>query len=333
MKRLSMVFVFFSLFLGACGSPRMDESAPVPPMAPVANSGMGGGGTDGYSFSVSEEEGRASQTVAVAYDPGVAPAGSQRMVIENVDLSLVVKAPHQRAGEIGLWAKQWGGFVVSNNLYEVTLPNGGKAPQAELVIRIPSEKLEEALSKLKLDVVEVTNENRTGQDVTQEYTDLSSRLKNLEATEKQLTQIMEKADKTEDVMAVFSQLSQVREQIEVIKGQMKYYEQSVALSAVIIRLVAEETVQPVQIGPWKPEGVVRDAVQALIEFLKDFFQFLVWLVVLYIPAGFLILLLVFVLMFLVWKFGGFLVRRLFLRSPKAARPVQVAAKPADADDE
>ena len=56
---------------------------------------------------------------------------------------------------------------------------------------------------------------------------------------------MEEATKTEDVLSVFNQLTQVREQIEVIKGQMQYYEQSAALSSISVELYANAAVQPV----------------------------------------------------------------------------------------
>jgi hypothetical protein len=92
--------------------------------------------------------------------------------------------------------------------------------------------------------------------VTSEYTDLESRLGNLEAAEEQLTRIMESAVKTEDVLNVYNQLVQTREQIEVIKGQMKYYEQSAAMSAVSVELIPNEAVQPLSIGGWQPVGVV-----------------------------------------------------------------------------
>jgi hypothetical protein len=93
------------------------------------------------------------------------------------------------------------------------------------------------------------------QDVTAEYTDLNSKLVNLEAAEKQLQEIMDSANRTEDVLSVYSQLVATREQIEVIKGQMKYYEQSAALSAISVQLIANAAMQPITIGGWQPVGV------------------------------------------------------------------------------
>jgi hypothetical protein len=133
-------------------------------------------------------------------------------------------------------------------------------------------------------VVEVDAESRSGQDVTADYVDQQSRLKNLEATEAQLVKIMEGATKTDDVLNVFNQLTSIREQIEVVKGQMKYYEESAAMSAISVRIIAEATIQPIEIAGWKPEGVVREAIQDLIYFFQDFVDFLIRFGLYILPA-------------------------------------------------
>ena len=122
-------------------------------------------------------------------------------------------------------------------------------------IRIPSERLNQVLETIKAEATQpVISENINSQDVTADYVDLSSRLTNLEATEAQLQQIMDEAVKTDDVLAVYSRLTDIRSQIEVIKGQMKYYEESARLSMVSVDLVADEATQPVTIGGWQLKG-------------------------------------------------------------------------------
>jgi hypothetical protein len=250
----------------------------------------------------------------------------RRMVIENADLSIVVTDPQARMLAISAMSERLGGFVVSSNIYETHLSGGGKAPEGSMTIRIPAEKLNEALSEIKAGIVELQSETRTGQDVTQEYTDLASRLKNLESTERQLTAIMEDANKTEDVLQVFRELTQIREQIELIKGQMQYYEQSAALSSVSIRLIAEKTVQPIEIGGWKPQGVVRDAAQALVNFLQGFFEFVVWLVIVFLPAAILVLGSVGLVLFVVWRFVRWLWLLLFKGKGKKTSTTEIEEK-------
>jgi hypothetical protein len=179
------------------------------------------------------------------------------------------------------------------NMYQTYTQNGQTAPEGTISIRIPADKLENALSQIKADAVEVRNETRSGQDVTAAYVDLQSQLTNLEMAEADLQAIMDEAknnpnsnttSKTQDVLAVYNQIISVRGQIESIKGQMQYYEQSSAYSLINVTLIAEETIQPIEIGGWKPEGVARDAIQSLIKFWQGFVNFLINLFLLVLPV-------------------------------------------------
>ncbi|MDP2975065.1 MAG: DUF4349 domain-containing protein [Anaerolineales bacterium] len=112
-----------------------------------------------------------------------------RLVIQNADLSIVVADPQAKMTAIAEMAKQMGGFVVSSNLYQTYIQSGGTAPEGAITIRVPADKLDAALSQIKANAVEVRNENRSGQDVTDQYVDLQSRLKAKQAAEQKLLQI------------------------------------------------------------------------------------------------------------------------------------------------
>jgi len=208
-----------------------------------------------------------------------------RMVIKNASLSIVVEEPGVSIEAITKLASDLGGFVVSSNLYRTQTANGLEVPQANITIRVPVDRLDQALAEIKSGAGQILSENVSGQDVTQEYTDLESRLRNLERAEEQLTQIMEQAWETEDVLIVYNQLVEVQEQIELIKGQMKYYEQSAALSAISISIQANEAVQPLKIGNWQPVGVAKRALQALINTLKFLADMLIWIVLYILPVA------------------------------------------------
>ena len=212
-------------------------------------------------------------------------AAAERLIIQNVDMSIVVADPKARMDEIADMAVEMGGFVVSSNLYRSTYgPNNIEAPEGSMTIRVPSKQLDQALEFIKQDVVEVRYENRSGEDVTSQYVDLQSRLKAKQAAEKKLLEFMEEAKDTEDALSVYVQLQQIQSEIEVLKGQIKYYEESAALSAISIRLIAEETVEPIQIGNWKLQGTANDAVQDLISFTQGFTRFLIRLFITILPA-------------------------------------------------
>lgn len=208
----------------------------------------------------------------------------ERLVIRNANLTLVVEDPAASAAEISDLAESLDGFVVNSNVYQTTFAEGVFATQANITIRVPAERLDEALDQIKQDVVEVRSENISGQDVTQEYTDLESRLRNLEAAEKELREIMGSLTKAEDVLNVYQSLRQVREEIEVIKGRMQYFEQSARLSAISIDLLPDVVSQPLQIGRWKPEGTAKAALEALISALQFLANTAIWLIIFALPV-------------------------------------------------
>ena len=227
---------------------------------------------------------------------------TERVVIKNANLSLVVQDPSDSMSYISQMAEEMGGFVVSANMYMQELESGTQVPRASITIRIPAERLNEALSRIKNQSdQDPLSENISSQDVTSEYVDLQSRLRNLENTEAQLTEIMGSATKTEDVLAVYNQLVQVREQIEVIKGQIKYYEESAAMSAVSTELIADEAVQPLTIGGWQPQGVAKSAIQALINSLKFLANALIWIVLFFVPVILVLYVIFFLPLSLLWR--------------------------------
>jgi hypothetical protein len=207
----------------------------------------------------------------------------ERLVIKNANLSIVVKEPGEVMSDIAQMAEEMGGFVVSSNLFQTTLDSGVEVPRASITIRVPADKLTEAIGQIETNANRVLSKNDSGEDVTEDYTDLQSRLRNLEDAEAQLREIMASATKTEDVMSVFDRLTQVREQIEVLKGRIQFYEQSAAFSAISVDILADEAVQPLTIGGWQPVGVAKDALQFLITGLKFLANVAIWLVLAIIP--------------------------------------------------
>ncbi|CAG1015702.1 hypothetical protein ANAEL_05336 [Anaerolineales bacterium] len=272
---LSLILIA-SLILGACASARS--------AAPIGNAGGAAPVMPQEEMFAPVPEAAYDQSATSNEGAGVSATSVERIVIQNADLTIVVSDVKGRMENIQVMAQQMGGYVVSSNLGQSYTGDNVQVPEARLTIRVPAEKLGEALEQIKKDVVEVQNENRTGQDVTAEYVDLQSRLKNYEAAEAQLEKILETASDTEDVVSIFNQLVYYREQIELVKGQMKYYEEAAALSAISIRIVAEETIQPVVIGKWQPQGVALEAIQDLINFLKGFINFLIYFVILILPV-------------------------------------------------
>jgi hypothetical protein len=284
-KKIVFIFIVLTLALAACGV----AATPAPQAPAMRTYGTGGG--------VTNESGAAPAPAAPSDSvttKGLAnsTAAQDRLIVMTVDLSVVVADPQKKMDAINQMAKDLGGYLVSMNMSQVYTQNGDTAPQGTISIRVPAARLDDALSQIKAGVVDVQSENRAGQDVTSQYVDLQSQLTNLEKAETDLQAIMDEAKnnpgndsttKTQDVLNVYNQIVNIRGQIEQIKGQMKYIEETTSTSAINVTLIAEKTIKPIEIGGWKPQGVARDAVQALVKFLQGFVNFVIYLVLLILP--------------------------------------------------
>ena len=272
--------------------------------------GYGGGASPDMGVPPVVEESAAQAPVldpsfaGDAYNPGTVQT-QDRLVIENADLAIVVKDPKARMAEITALANEMGGYVVSSNLYQSFTSFGKEVPEATIVIRVPAGKLDEALTRIKKDAVDIDYENRSGQDITSLYIDLQAQLKAKQAAEAQLLEIMEQATRAEDVLAIYLQVQQVQTEIEQLKGQIQYYDEAVATSSISVRLIAEEGTQPISIGPWTPEGAAKEAIQDLILFAQNFAELLIRFVLLTVPA----LILIAIPLFLVFLAGRAVYRR------------------------
>ena len=287
--------------------PEFYAQEPAAAEAPLTAPLVGAGGGDGSVVSNALD-----QTSNIASD-------GTRLVIKNADLAIVVKDPKKSMAKISKLAETMGGFVVSSNVYQSFYgPNNTEVPEATITIRVPVEKLDEALAGIKKDAVDINTENVSGQDVTSEYVDLQSRLSAKQAAEKKLTEILNDANKTEDVLAVYTQLQLIETDIEVLKGQIKYYEESAALSAIIVRLIAEAGTQPIAVGPWTPTGTAKAAIQDLIYFFQNFVEFLIRFGLYILPA----LILIAIPFFLAFIAG----RAIFSRIRKSKGKVEVEEK-------
>jgi hypothetical protein len=237
----------------------------------------------------------------------------ERIVIKNGSLVIVVTDPAKSMDTISKMAEEMGGYVVSANLDQTQLSSGVEVPHATITIRVPAERLDEAMTRIKSETNRpVIKSTVDSQDITKEYTDLQSRLTNLENAEAQLTQIMDQATKTEDVLNVYNQLVSVQEQIEVLKGQIKYYDESARLSAISTELLANEAVQPLSIGTWQPTGIAKSALQALINTLKFLANAIIWILIYILPVA--------LVLFVVFFLPAYLIVRA-IRRRRAARKV------------
>jgi hypothetical protein len=158
-------------------------------------------------------------------------SATDRMIIRTGNMMLVVDDVSAAMARITGLATTYGGYIVNSNVQE-----SQDRLYGNISFRVLAEHFDDALAALRALAVDVKSESTTGQDVTEEYTDLSATLRNLQAAEAQLLTLMGRAGDVSDILAVQQELVKTRGQIEQTKGRMQYLEQSAAMSIIQVSL-------------------------------------------------------------------------------------------------
>jgi hypothetical protein len=156
---------------------------------------------------------------------------AERMVIYSAYMTLVVEDVSATIAQIDSLATSFGGYVVNSNV-------SGEQDRllGSISFRVDATRFNEALQALRDLAADVRSESTSGEDVTEEYVDLEARLRNLEASEAQLLELMKQAGTVEEILKVQQVLVDTREKIEQTKGRMQYLEESSALAYISVSL-------------------------------------------------------------------------------------------------
>lgn len=207
------------------------------------------------------------------------PRSQERLIIRTADMSITAADTEATLAQIAAMADSSGGWVVSSNIYQ----SSDTYKTGYVTIRVPAEGFQSVLDAISGLAVEVTNLSTSGQDVTEEYVDLSARLSNQEATAARLRQFLEESTNVEDALAVNVELSRVEGEIEALKGRIQFLEQSSAFSSITVNVSPDALAQPIQVGGWRPSGVAKDAIEALITMLQVLANAAIWFVLFALP--------------------------------------------------
>ena len=211
-----------------------------------------------------------------AYKAGAGdlPSTQERMIVRTGEMSLVVDDVTQVCNEIAQLAANSNGYVVSSRI-------SGEEEEMRgwISIRVPDGKFNQTLAELRELAVRVTSESTSSQDITEEYVDLESRLKNAQATEEQYLTLLEKAEDVEDILGIYERLSWVRGEIEQIKGRMQYLERTSSTSLITVQLKPETTTKPLVQAGWSALEALKSAVRGIVTFGQWLGTIAIWLVI------------------------------------------------------
>lgn len=216
---------------------------------------------------------------SVSLKSTAAPSESTtRIILQNTGLSLQVRDVSDTINKIEETTRNLGGFLIKS-----TLSKPESAASGNISVRVPEEKRKEAMEAFKKMAVKVVSESIEGTDVTDQYTDLESRLAVLDKTKIKYENIMQKAETVTEILSVQQQLTSLQTQIDNLKGQQQYYEQSAKLSKITIYLSTDELSLPYSpTNEWRPAVIFKDAVRSLISTFRGIGSLIIWGVV-FIP--------------------------------------------------
>ena len=142
--------------------------------------------------------------------------------------------------KITAFAKEERGYVATTNSQKQA---NGKL-RGEVVVKILPENLDRFLQKIR-GLGELKNQTLGTEDVTKAYLDTDARLKNARVMEQRLIDMLKtKTGKVSDLLQVEKELSRVREEIEKMQGELKYWDSQVQFATVTISLAEKDMEEP-----------------------------------------------------------------------------------------
>jgi hypothetical protein len=216
-------------------------------------------------------------------DSGAAPlpADVERKVIKTAILRVEVKDLEGTQKKVMELAKGVKGYVASSNNWVA----GNDQKFSSFQLRIPSDQFYAALEKFE-GLGEVKQRSLGGQDVTEEYIDIQSRLKNLQLQEERYRDLLQRAGRVEDILSIERELERVRSSIESMQGRINFYNNQTSMSTIDLELAEPE---PIASADWGIMNALRQALRAMV---NTFFaivvrlgQFLPYLVLVALAFG------------------------------------------------
>ncbi len=195
----------------------------------------------------------------------------ERKLIRTVSISLTIPSSErlQESTETIRTAVEGCGGYISSNYSEY-----GDYASASLSARIPKDRADEFIEKVKGSGMRLRNLNDSSSDVTLQYVDVESRLRVKQETREKYEEYLKASENIQDTMAIEEQLAAVTEEIESYQSQMNTLNNQIDYTSIDIHIGCEVTAEKTGFG----EKLV-DAVRNLAEEAGDtFISMLSWFV-------------------------------------------------------
>ena len=194
---------------------------------------------DNDSDMAYEESGEASEKEEAVSDIDTTNI-SNRMIIHQAQLSVKVKDIENTQLKIEEKVNKYSGYIVESNVYQ----GDNEHVHGHITVRIPEKHFNNFLSDVENEVADTLERTITGEDVTEQYIDLESRVKSKRVVEERLLELMKEAKKTEDLLSISNNLATVQEEIEVIVGKMNFLKNKSDYATIEIYMQENKVIVP-----------------------------------------------------------------------------------------
>jgi hypothetical protein len=175
---------------------------------------------------------------APAQEP--APALANRKLIRNATVELEIVSFDNAVQKITAFANEEHGYVATTDSEKQA---NGKL-RGQVVVKVLPEDLDRFLQKIR-NLGELKNQTLSTEDVTKAYLDTDARLKNAHVMEERLIDMLKtKTGKVSDLLQVEKELGRVREEIEKVQGELKYWDSQVQFATVTMSLAEKDMEEP-----------------------------------------------------------------------------------------
>ncbi len=178
--------------------------------------------------------------------PPPPPGSDDRKLIRSNSLDLIVQNPAEMVEKIRRLAEGVGGFLVTSQVSGAENTSSGS-----LTVRVPVSHFDEVRAQIRKLGIRVESDRIEAQDVTRQYVDQGSRLRNLHAMEDQYLSIMKRATTVKDTLDVSEKLNDVRGQIEEQQAEFNALSKQVETVEVAVQLRTETQTQVFGLN-WRP---------------------------------------------------------------------------------
>ena len=200
---------------------------------------------------------------------------ADRSIIKTGEITVEVDNVAETTGAVRALALELDGYISSSF-------QGEFEDSATLTMRIPADRFDEAIAAVHDLGGDVKAEATREEDVTAAVIDIEARLTNLRAAEVEYRELMDRAERIEDILAIQNQLFQVRGEIEAMQAQLEYYTDQADMATLTVTVIPGAVEQATT--DFDPGAIVQEAVAQLVGFGQWLVGAAIWFVIVGLPA-------------------------------------------------